>query len=205
MSMCKSRSASMSSKGEAMLAAARKHKRVVQVGTQRRSTPHLVEARDTIVNEGKLGKVGLVEIYCYYHMRTTEQSARHRSARESRLRNVDRPRADAAVQQAGPSARLAGVHGIWQRHHGRHVRPHARHDPLDARPRLAEARSASTGGILVDKASKANISDTQTATFDYGDLNVVWQHRTWGDVARPEISLGHDDLRRQGDAQAKRL
>ena len=32
--------------GQAMLAAARKHGRVVQVGTQRRSTPHLVEARD---------------------------------------------------------------------------------------------------------------------------------------------------------------
>ena len=44
--------------GQAMLAAARKHQRVVQVGTQRRSTPHLIEARDTIVREGKLGKVG---------------------------------------------------------------------------------------------------------------------------------------------------
>src|SRR6516165_6440337 len=32
--------------GEAMLEAARKTKRVVQVGTQRRSTPHLIEARD---------------------------------------------------------------------------------------------------------------------------------------------------------------
>src|SRR5947209_1958483 len=31
--------------GQAMLAAARKHKRVVQIGTQRRSTPHLAEAR----------------------------------------------------------------------------------------------------------------------------------------------------------------
>ena len=56
--------------GKAMLAAARKHKRVVQVGTQRRSTPHLIEARDRIVKEGKLGKIGLVEVYCYYHMRT---------------------------------------------------------------------------------------------------------------------------------------
>src|SRR5205823_1573480 len=44
---------------QAMLAAAHKHKRVVQVGTQRRSTPHLIEARDRIVREGKLGKVGL--------------------------------------------------------------------------------------------------------------------------------------------------
>src|SRR3977135_1946596 len=55
--------------GQAMLAAARKYKRVVQIGTQRRSTPHLIEARNQIVKEGKLGKVGLVEIYCYYHMR----------------------------------------------------------------------------------------------------------------------------------------
>src|SRR5881394_122725 len=31
---------------QAMLAAARKHKRVVQIGTQRRSTPHLIEARE---------------------------------------------------------------------------------------------------------------------------------------------------------------
>src|SRR5689334_8152070 len=58
--------------GKAMVAAARRHKRVVQVGTQRRSTPHLIEARDRIVKEGKLGKVGLVEIYCYYHMRNRE-------------------------------------------------------------------------------------------------------------------------------------
>src|ERR1700704_1203904 len=55
--------------GQAMLAAARKHQRVVQVGTQRRSTPHLVEARDRFIKEGALGKIGLVEIYCYYHMR----------------------------------------------------------------------------------------------------------------------------------------
>src|SRR3954464_5452862 len=50
--------------GQAMLAAARKYKRVVQIGTQRRSTPHLIEARD-IVKEGKLGTIGKVEIYSY--------------------------------------------------------------------------------------------------------------------------------------------
>src|SRR5258707_4937310 len=55
--------------GQAMLAAARKYKRVVQIGTQRRSTPHLVDARDKVIREGKLGKIGLVELYCYYHMR----------------------------------------------------------------------------------------------------------------------------------------
>src|ERR1041385_2334910 len=36
--------------GQAMLAAARKYNRVVQIGTQRRSTPHLIEARDKVIN-----------------------------------------------------------------------------------------------------------------------------------------------------------
>src|SRR2546421_4005108 len=57
--------------GQAMVAAARKHNRVVQVGTQRRSTPHIIEARDRVVKEGKLGKVALAEVYCYSPMRAT--------------------------------------------------------------------------------------------------------------------------------------
>ena len=104
--------------GQAMLAAARKHQRVVQVGTQRRSTPHLIEARDRIIREGKLGKVGLVEIYCYYHMRNSEQPARHRSPRIPRLEDVDRPGTDAALQQDRSPQGLARLHGIWQWHRG---------------------------------------------------------------------------------------
>src|SRR5262249_29960143 len=42
--------------GQAMLAAARKHNRVGQVGTQRRSTPHLIEARDQIIKQGHAGQ-----------------------------------------------------------------------------------------------------------------------------------------------------
>ena len=55
--------------GQAMLAAARKHGRVVQVNTQRRSTPHLAEAKKEILDAGRLGKIGLVEIYSYYPSR----------------------------------------------------------------------------------------------------------------------------------------
>lgn len=57
---------------QAMLTAARKYGRVVQIGTQRRSTPHLIEAREQVIKPGKLGKIGLVEICCYYHMRATD-------------------------------------------------------------------------------------------------------------------------------------
>jgi hypothetical protein len=41
-------------------------------------------------------------------------------------------------------------------------------------------RISSTGGILVQKDGKSNIADTQSAAFDFGDLQVVWQHRSWG-------------------------
>ena len=111
--------------GQAMLAAARKYKRVVQVGTQRRSTPHLVEARDTIIQEGKLGKVGAGGgLLLLPHARPRE-SAGQRAAGNLGLRDMDRTGADASLQLSRPSSPLAGVYGVWQRDHGRHVHPHA--------------------------------------------------------------------------------
>ncbi len=51
-------------------------------------------------------------------------------------------------------------------------------------------RVMSTGGILVDKDSKANIPDTQSAVFEFDGLNVVWQHRTWGTPPDPKYPWG---------------
>ena len=55
--------------GEAMLDAARRLGRVVQIGTQRKSTPHLIEAKKQIIDAGLLGKIGHVDMCCYFHMR----------------------------------------------------------------------------------------------------------------------------------------
>src|SRR5262249_15765694 len=55
--------------GAAMLAAARKPKSVGQIGSQRKSTPHLIDAKKQVVDAGLLGKVGHVELCCYFHMR----------------------------------------------------------------------------------------------------------------------------------------
>jgi predicted dehydrogenase len=52
--------------GEAILDAARRLKRVVQIGTQRKSTPHLIEAEKQIVDTGRLGRIGRLEMCCYY-------------------------------------------------------------------------------------------------------------------------------------------
>ncbi len=37
----------------------------------------------------------------------------------------------------------------------------------------------------MQKEGKSNISDTQSAIFEYPELNVVWQHRTWGNPDDP--------------------
>ncbi|MBN2293279.1 MAG: gfo/Idh/MocA family oxidoreductase, partial [Pirellulales bacterium] len=36
------------------------------------------------------------------------------------------------------------------------------------------------------KEAKSNTADTQTAIFEYDELNCVWQHRSWGTPADPE-------------------
>jgi predicted dehydrogenase len=175
--------------GQAMLAAARKHGRVVQVGTQRRSTPHLIEARDQILREGKLGKVGHVEIYCYYHMRARGNAPDTNPpefldyemwtgpAPMRPYNSLVHPRRWRAFMEYGN-----GIMGDMCIHMLDMVRW-----MLD----LGWPQGiSSTGGILVDKNSKANISDTQTASFDFDDFSVVWQHRTWGTTPDPAYPWG---------------
>ena len=175
--------------GQAMLAATRKYKRVVQVGMQRRSTPHLVHARDRVIREGKLGTIGLVEIYCYYHMRARENPPDTTPpdyldyemwtgpAPMRPYNTLVHPRRWRAFMEYGN-----GIVGDMCVHMLDMVRW-----MLDLG---MPARITSSGGILVDKASKANISDTQTATFDFPGLPVVWTHRTYGHPPDPKYQWG---------------
>lgn len=174
---------------QSMLAAARKYNRVVQVGTQRRSTPHLMEAKKQIIDEGKLGKVGMVEVYCYYHMRTRENPPDTNPPEgfdyemwtgPAPLRPYNKlvhPRSWRAFMEYGN-----GIVGDMCIHMLDCVRWMLNLGWPDS--------VSSSGGILVDKASKANISDTQTATFAFGDLPVVWQHRTYGSSPDPKYPWG---------------
>ena len=175
--------------GQAMLAAARKYKRVVQVGMQRRSTPHLVNAKERIVKEGRLGTVGLVEIYCYYHMRARNNPPdalppAHLDyemwtgpAPMRPYNELVHPRRWRAFMEYGN-----GIVGDMCVH------------MLDMVRWMLDLgmpnRISSTGGILVEKDSKANITDTQTATFDFGSLPVVWTHRTYGEAPDPKYPWG---------------
>jgi len=175
--------------GQAMLAAARKYKRVVQIGTQRRSTPHLIDARDKVVREGKLGKVGLVEIYCYYHMRaeTNPPDTAPPANLDYEMWTGPAPMRpyNALTHPRGWRAFMEYGNGI--------VGDMCIHMFDMTRWMLGlgwPKRVSSSGGILVSKGSKANITDTQTVTFDYDDLKIVWQHRSWGDMPDPKYPWG---------------
>lgn len=171
--------------GEAMVAAARKYNRVVQVGTQRKSTPHLIDAKKNIVDAGLLGKISHVEMCCYFHMRNNGNPA-------------VQPVPDFLDYEmwTGP-APLRPYDGLphvrWWRtfmEYGNGIMGDMCVHMFDtARWMLGlgwPKRITSTGGIYVDKTGKSNIADTQSAIFEYDGLNCVWQHRSWGTPPDPE-------------------
>lgn len=165
--------------GEALVAAARKYQRVVQVNLQRRSNPIYAEARDKYLLSGKLGSLGLVEAYCYLNNRPADvmpavEPPAHLDyerwtgpAPMLPFRSVIEARGWRAFQEYGN-----GVIGDMGVHF------------LDlARWMLGlgwPASVRSTGGIVVDKAATATISDTQRSVFSYPGLDLSWEHRTWG-------------------------
>lgn len=171
--------------GEAILAAARKYNRVVQVGTQRRSTPHLMEAKEKIVDAGLLGKVHHVEMCCYYHM--------HSNANPPLSAVPDFLDYEMWTGPAPMRAYDGLPHRGWWRafmEYGNGIMGDMCIHMFDAvrwMLNLGWPKSvASTGGIYVDTTGKSNTADTQNAIFAYDGLNCVWTHRAWGTAADPD-------------------
>jgi len=173
--------------GQAMVAAARKYKRVVQVGTQRRSTPHLVEARQ-IVQDGKLGTIGHVEVYSYGG-----------GGQPTHPQPEPVPETLDWNFWCGPAPMLPyspEIERNWRRYMeygngtigdmGIHMFDMVRWFMGLGWPK----RISSFGGIRVAKGGSSNIDDSQTAMFDYDDLTVVWQHRRFGSTPDPTYAWG---------------
>lgn len=167
--------------GEAMLAAARKHGRTVQVHTQRRSNPLHHEARDKYIRSGRMGKIALVETYSYLGSEGWSPG----------------PLADAPVPAhlnydffAGP-APLIPFKAVMEERGWRAFMEFG-NGPIGNlgvhmfdKVRLLldlgwPTAVSSTGGIYVAKKSFSNLSDTQRSVFRYPDLDVSWEHRMWG-------------------------
>lgn len=171
--------------GEAMLATARKLQRVVQIGTQRRSTPHWIEAKRQVVDAGLLGKIGLVEMCCYYPMRLNENRP-----------TQPVPEFLDYEMWTGP-APLRSYEGLPHRGWWRAFMEYGNGIVGDMCVHMFDGARwmldlgwpkhiSSSGGIYMQKASESNISDTQTAIFEYDGFNAVWQHRAWGTAPDPD-------------------
>jgi predicted dehydrogenase len=171
--------------GEALVAAARKYNRVVQVNTQRRSNPLYAEARDRYIRTGRLGRISLVETYSYLHGRPAGLIP------------------DAAVPAhldyelwAGPAPKVPFKAPIEDRG-WRMFREYGNGQIGDLGVHMLDKvrwllglgwpeSVVSTGGILADTPPyTANITDTQRSTFRYPGLEVSWEHRTWGPAPMP--------------------
>jgi predicted dehydrogenase len=172
--------------GQAMVAAARKYKRVVQVGTQRRSTPHLIEARE-IVKEGKLGTIGQVEIYSYG------------GGRPAMAETAPVPETLDWEQWVGPAPMMAyspEIQRNWRQFMeygngtigdmGIHMFDMVRWFMGLGWPK----KISSFGGLRVLKGGKNNIPDVQTAMFEFDNVTVVWEHRRFGAAPDPNYTWG---------------
>lgn len=171
--------------GEAMVAAARKYKKVVQVGTQRKSTPHLITAKREIVDAGLLGKVSHVEMCCYIHMRANGNPP---VQAVPDFLDYDRWTGPAPLR---PYDGLPHVR--WWRtfnEYGNGIMGDMCIHMFDTVRWMLKLgwpkRISSEGGIYVQTGGKSNIADTQSAVFEYDGLNCVWQHRTWGTPSNPD-------------------
>ena len=171
--------------GEAMLDAARRLGRVVQIGTQRKSTPHLIEAKKQIIDAGLLGKIGHVDMCCYFHMRANGNPP------------VE-PVPDFLDYEmwTGP-APLRPYDGLPHKRWWRTFMEYGNGIVGDMCVHMFDTarwmlglgwprRVSSSGGIFMQKDGKSNISDTQSAVFEYDGFNCNWQHRTWGTPTDPD-------------------
>jgi predicted dehydrogenase len=165
--------------GQAMLAAARKYKRVVQVGTQRRSTPHIVDAKKHIIEKGLLGKIGWVETCCYHH-----------GGMKGQPKPTDPPEYLDYEMWTGPAPLRPYIPGLHPRS-WRSFMEYGNGTIGDMGIHMFDMvrwllglgwpkRVSASGGLWVRKRDIANIPDTLDAAYDYDDLTVVWTHRRWG-------------------------
>ncbi len=160
--------------GRAMIAAARKHQRIVQVGTQTRSAPYAHAARDYVAG-GKLGEIHLVRVYnLMEHPRTP-------------LGPAGAVPADFDYDLwCGPAAKLPyHPDRRWLNYAEFSVGPIAG----DAVHQLDLARyvmgdpphphSVSCQGGICALRDGRDTADTQVATFDYGKFTMLFESTLW--------------------------
>jgi predicted dehydrogenase len=173
--------------GKAMVAAAKKHGRIVQIGFQRRKSKAIQQARQYI-QEGNIGKVVQAEAQIHYTAGIRDTTPQ------------DPPESLDWDLWCGPGPKLPYCpqigHFAWRLEkesgHGHlvdwgiHLIDATRWILGETMPRSVQA----AGGIYYFK-NKITTPDTLTAHFDFDTCPVIWRHRIWGaQEYSPEVSNG---------------
>jgi predicted dehydrogenase len=162
--------------GRRMIEAARRHNRVVQVGTQRRSARHYASAAD-LVRSGKLGRIPFARTWIAGNRPSI-----------GRVKDSDPPKGVDYDLWLGPAPQRPfnqnRFHYKWHWHwdystaelgnNGIHALDMVRFlMNLDTPTRI----SAGGGKFFYDDDQET--PDTHVATFDFPSCSVVWEHRIW--------------------------
>ena len=174
--MSRSRSATTCCEGRLMVEAARKYKRICQIGTQSRSMPGM---RDAIayVHDGKLGKVKLAYATCYKRRNSIGKVKGEQPIRDgaTTTSGAARPRRLPIVREKFHY----DWHWIWDYGNG-DLGNQGVHEMDKARWGLKKNELpksvVSVGGRFgyVDDGETAN---TQLCVFDYGDAELIFEVR----------------------------
>jgi len=160
--------------GRRMVQAARKHKRHVQIGTQRRSASHVHAAKEFIA-AGKLGKVPFARAW----IAGNRPSIGHKTdGPVPQGVNYDLWLGPAHDRPFNPNHFHYEWHWFWDYGTGE-IGNNGIHG-LDVLRWLldldAPHRVTSAGGKLFYDDDRVT-PDTQVATFDFGHTTIVWEHR----------------------------
>lgn len=174
--------------GRAMVKAARKHDRVVQVGTHRRVSPHNISGMK-FLKEGKAGKIGMVRAFVHYPGGPGKLVADEEPPRgldwdlwcgPAPYRPFNRMIHPRGFRQFLDYAN--GTLGDW----GIHWMDQILWWTEEKWPR----RIYSTGGRHI-KRDNTTAPDTQVAAFEFESFTAVWEHRQYaGNEAEKGENVG---------------
>jgi predicted dehydrogenase len=162
--------------GRRMVEAARRHRRVVQVGTQRRSAAHLNSAAE-LVRAGRLGKVPFARAWIAGHRPSIGRRA---DGPVPRGVDYDLWLGPAPRRPFNPNRFHYNWHWFWDYGTGElgNNGIHAL-DVIRALLDLDAPTRVTAGGGKLFYEDDQQTPDTQLVTYDFPHTTVLWEHRIW--------------------------
>ncbi|MCB0856105.1 MAG: Gfo/Idh/MocA family oxidoreductase, partial [Bacteroidetes bacterium] len=173
--------------GKAMVAAARKYDRVVQVGTHRRVSPHNISAME-FLKQGKAGQISQVECFVNYGQGAGEPAADEEPPKEL---DWDMWCGPAPLRNYNPQIHPRGFRNFLDYANGTIADwgIHWFDQVLWWTEEKAPKSIYSAGGKFIRK-DNSDAPDTQMAIFDFESFTLTWENRRCAPGAHEDHNVG---------------